>query len=395
MPIDRISFGQKCRRVRETILDLTLDEASERTGIDKTRLEGLERGDLDPSGDEVLIIADVYREPVEFFITNERSPSIEKASDLYRMYGDTFSSVDRQHIQEFLTLCRIEHEIEHLLGNRPRVVTFNPRPVSKHFKTAGRRIAEKLRHKLRLGDDPIEDPFQLARQFNCHVFRRKLHNSGVSGLMLRHDDIGTCILVNYSEGYFRQNFSVAHELCHALIDDDHTVTVSFKSVNDEIQEELRRREWRANEFAAHLLFPHSIRENLILGDSDEERALAVIRAAKSYHVNPIVVLYALQDAGRLSKPQVEHLKSKSRLKIPRHTQDYADMAAEPTKVRQRLTKFLEAGLAPEYVKTCHRAYREGEISYGRLADALLVSPVDLPNILAELGYDTFWSSENQ
>ncbi len=393
MPVDRLVFGQKCRRVRETILDLTLEQASERTGIKKTRLEGLERGDVDPSGDEVLIIADVYREPVEFFITNERSPSIEKASDLYRMYGDQFSSADRQHIQEFLTLCRIEHEIEHLLGSRPRVVTFSPGPVNMHFKTDGRQIAEKLRHEMRLGDGPIKDPFQLARKFNCHVFRRKLHNSGVSGVMLRHDDIGTCILVNYLDGYFRQNFSVAHELCHALVDDDHAVTVSFDRPNDETREELRRREWRANAFAAHLLFPHSVRKNLTLGDSEEERVRAVKRAAELYHVNPVVVLYALQEARRLSQRQVEHLKSK--LTIPRHTQDDADMAVEPTKVRQRMTRLLEAGLAPEYVKTCHRAYREGEISYGRLADALLVSSVDLPKVLTDFGYDTMWNSESQ
>ena len=213
----------------------------------------------------MLIIADVYREPVEFFITNERSPSIEKASDLYRMYGDTFSSVDRQHIQEFLILCRMEHEIEQLLGSRPRVFTFSPGSMNTHMKTGGREIAEKLRLDIQLGDGPIEDPFQLARKFNCHVFRRKLHNSDVSGVMLRHDDFGTCILVNYLEGYFRQNFSVAHELCHALVDDDHTVTVSFNRPNDEKQEELRKREWRANAFAAHLLFPHSVRGEALFG----------------------------------------------------------------------------------------------------------------------------------
>ena len=241
MPIDRVKLGLKCRHVREKILDITLDQASERTGIDKAKLEAIESGEIEPSGDDVLIIADVYREPVAFFITNERSASIEKASDLYRMYGGSFSSVDRQHIQEFLTLCRMEHEIEELLGSRPRTFAFNPGSMNPHMKTAGREAAEKLRVDIELGDGPIKDPFQLARKLNCHVFRRKLHNSGVSGVMLRHDDFGPCILVNYSEGYFRQNFSVAHELCHTLLDNDHTVSVSFNKPDDEQQEELRKR----------------------------------------------------------------------------------------------------------------------------------------------------------
>ena len=370
---------------------MTLDQASERTGIDKARLGALESGDIEPSGDEVLIIADVYHEPVEFFITNEPSASIEKASDLYRMYGGTFSSVDRQRIQEFLTLCRMEHEIEGLLGDRPRVIAFTPGPVNAHMKTAGREVAEKLRVDVQLGASPIEDPFRLARQLGCHVFRRKLHNSGVSGVMLRHDDFGPCILVNYLEGYYRQNFSVAHELCHALLDDDHAVTVSFNRPGDEEQEELRKREWRANAFASHLLFPHVVREKLPLGDTEDDHVRSVKHAAESYRVNPVVVLYALEEAGRLSTQQVKYLKP--RLTIPKHQQNATDMMAETTKVKQRLARLLEAGLAPEYVNTCLRAYREGEISYGKLADALLVSPVDLSSVVSDYGYSVSWGSE--
>ena len=391
MPIDKVTLGLKCRRVRETILDMTLDQASTRTGIDKARLDAIENGALEPSGDEVLIIADVYHEPVEFFITNEPSASIEKASDLYRMYGNTFTSMDRQRIQEFLTLCRMEHEIEGLLGSRPRVFAFNPGRVKAHMRTAGREVAEKLRVDVQLGDGPIEDPFHLARKLGCHVFRRQLDTSSVSGVMLRHDDFGPCILVNYLEGYFRQNFSVAHELCHALLDDDHTVTVSFDRPADEEREELRKREWRANAFAAHLLFPHRVRERLSLGDTGDDHVRAVKHAAESYHVNPVVVLYSLQEAGRLSQQQVRNLKPG--LTIPKHEQNAADMAAETTTVQQRLKGLLEMGLAPEYVKTCLRAYREGEISYGKLADALLVSPVDLPSVVSDFDYDMSWGSE--
>ena len=180
----------------------------------------VESGRVEPSGDEVLIIADVYGEPVEFFITNERSASIEKASNLYRMYGDTFSPADRQNIQKFLTLCRMEHEIESLLGSRPRVFAFLTGRRHRHMRTDGREVAEKLRADCGLGNAPIIDPFHLARTLGCHVFRRKLDNSGVSGVMLRHDDFGPCILVNYLDVYFRQHFSVAHELCHALLDSD-------------------------------------------------------------------------------------------------------------------------------------------------------------------------------
>ena len=146
MPIDLMELGAKCRRVREEILDMTLMQASELTGIEQARLASIECGAVEPSGDEVLIIADVYGERVEFFITNERSASIEKSSDLYRMYGSTFSSSDRRNIQEFLTLCRMEHEIEALLGSRPRefVKSRGRRPTA--LQTTPRLLAWRMRN---------------------------------------------------------------------------------------------------------------------------------------------------------------------------------------------------------------------------------------------------------
>lgn len=60
------------------------------------------------------------------------------------------------------------------------------------------------------------------------------------------------------------------------------------------------------------------------------------------------------------------------------------MAGEPARIRNARKALLERGLTPEYVQTCLRAYREGEISYGKLADALLVSVVDVPNVVSVL-----------
>ncbi len=139
---------------------MTLTQASELTGIEQARFASIERGVVEPSGDEVLIIADVYGEPVEFFITNERSASIEKSSDLYRMYDSTFSSADRRNIQEFLTLCRMEHEIETLLGSRPGKFDFHPGRGHRHKKTHGRQVAEKLRADLGLGVEHIRREHQ-------------------------------------------------------------------------------------------------------------------------------------------------------------------------------------------------------------------------------------------
>lgn len=383
MAIDLEALGAKCLRIRDEILAMKIEVAAERSGIPVGRLAAIENGSVEPSGDEVLVLADVYGEPIDYFITNERSASIEKASDLYRMYGHEFSPADRQSIQEFLMLCRIEHEIESLLGARPRVFDFQRGRPHSHFKTHGRQTAEKVRLDLGLGTRPIDNPFQLPRSLGCHIFRRSLRNSKISGVMLRHEDFGPCILINYLEDSYRQNFSAAHELCHAILDDDCPVTVSFKREQDEANEDRRSREWRANSFASHLLLPQSARDGLAWGPTDEARARSIVRMAKVYRVNPVVALYALQDAGRLSQDEVERLKSG--LRIPHDEKHDADLSGEPARVRDRREQPLKAGLSSEYVETCVRAYREGQVSWGRLADALLVSPVELPTVLTDLG----------
>ena len=148
MSIDLRELGSKCGRLRHEILKLTVGHVAARTGIAVERVSAIEDGIVEPSGDEVLILADALGEPVDYFITNERSASIEKASDLYRMYGGSFATVDRLGIQDFLRLCRMGHEIESLLGARPRVIKFDPAPLHHHMKAHGRLNAEPQERHL-------------------------------------------------------------------------------------------------------------------------------------------------------------------------------------------------------------------------------------------------------
>lgn len=389
MAIDLVALGAKCRRLRNEILAMTPEVAATRTGIDAKRLLGIEEGTIEPTGDEVLILADVYGEPVDYFITNEQSASIERATDLYRMYGSAFLPEDRQNIQEFLRLCRMEHEIELLLGTRPRVVKFLPTASDRFWKRHGEANATKLRGDLGLGDGPVDNLFHLPRRFGCHLFRRSLRNSGVSGLMLRHNEYGPCILVNYSEDLYRQNFSVAHELCHALLDVDCEVTVTFERESDETADGRKRREWRANAFASYLLFPQAAERTLELGGTVDELTTSVVRAARHYRVNPEVILYRLKETKRLTEEDVAALKPG--LRIRRDDKVDSDLVGESKKVKERRRRHWESGLSPEYVETCVRAYRDGQISLGRLADALLVSPLELTHVLSDLGTDLTFS----
>ena len=394
MGIDLNELGRKLRNLRKDILKLPLEEVASRTGIELAFLERMEAGSVEPTGDQILILSDIYNEPFLYFITYEKSPAIERATELYRMHGDQFSASDRRYVQEFLHLCRMEHEFETMLGGRPRTREYLPTAEKRYKKGHGYENAERLRIQLRLGMGPVDNAFHLVRQLGCHVFRRKLGNSSISGIFIRHPDIGKCILVNYDEDIYRQKFSVLHELCHALLDGDFQVNVTFKNdleSGDRVDERDAWREWRANAFAGRLLIPLQVIQAVQLGSSLDEKADAILKVCTAYKANFDVGLIAFRDAKRISQPEYKSLIKKR--KIGREAKVDPEIEGEPALVQNRRRYILERGLSPAYVSTCFEAYRQGLISIGKLADALL-SRVDELDLISTTYGERLWGTHD-
>jgi len=71
MPFDRIAFSDKIRRSKEHLAVQDAEIIAE-TGIAESRLAALMSGSVDPSGDEVLILADFFDCDYKFFISHEK-----------------------------------------------------------------------------------------------------------------------------------------------------------------------------------------------------------------------------------------------------------------------------------------------------------------------------------
>jgi transcriptional regulator with XRE-family HTH domain len=145
MPIDRISLGKKLIRCRGN-LDLEISNVSEKIGIPVNRLEAIEKGNTEPTGDEILIFADFYKQDYKYFISNERLSASEQVEVLYRKFGDDFSKEDRWAIQEFIFLCENEQDILSYLDYKK--LDFIAPKYSNVYKTQGTETAEKLRSFL-------------------------------------------------------------------------------------------------------------------------------------------------------------------------------------------------------------------------------------------------------
>jgi transcriptional regulator with XRE-family HTH domain len=248
MSIDLESLGSKLAKYRAQLQE-SIAEVADATGIDTLQLAAVEAGQTEPTGDEILILADHYRCDFKFFISNEQVAPFEQIETLYRAHGDAFSKEDRRAIQDFLYLCETEAFLMQELGRQTKSFLFSP--SGTFYKGHGADAAAGLRAVLGYNDRSVpRDIYAEFRRLGVHIFRRKLGNSSISGLFNLGPVAGKCALVNYSEDVYRQRFSAAHEMAHAIFDSDQVASVSFQHPD---HQDLR--EVRAHRFASCFLMP--------------------------------------------------------------------------------------------------------------------------------------------
>ena len=369
MALDLILFADKltryCRQYLVEVSDVALA-----TGIDSERLALLVEGKVTPSGDEVLILADYFKCDFKFFISNEQLAPFEQTEELFRRHGRELSREDRWSIQEFLFLCECQ---DFLLKELSRIWTVTPfkfKKVGEFHKQHGIDAASSLRKFFSYPNHAVPiDVFDDFRRIGIHIFRRKLGQSAISGIYIRHPIAGHCILINYDEDIYRQRFSVAHEAAHAILDDS-AVSVSkkdplVKTGSKWTLEQLS--EIRANNFAAAYLVPEVFLRNIPNSSSWNEAK--IIEYAKKMYVNPESLAIGLYNARLISDSEKNAYAA---IKIPQHEKKDSELPDNLSpKGKERKINLLQKGLSDSYVTLCFAAYREGLISLGRLSEMLL------------------------
>lgn len=374
MAIDLQTLGSKLAKYRGQLKESVTEVASS-TGIDAARLISIEAGQAEPTGDEVLILADHFRCDFKFFISNEQVAPFEQTETLYRAYGGDFTKEDRRAIQDFLYLCETEDFLMRELGCPPKDFSFVP--TGDYFKGHGEAAAAQLRVVLSHGDRAVpRDVYAEFRSVGVHVFRRKLGNSNISGLFIMHPVAGKCALVNLSEDIYRQRFSAAHEMAHAIFDSAQGASVTFEGSSG-----TDRLELRANRFASCFLMPPVFLSKLpapsLWTDSD------ALRWSNELRVSCIALAIALKEAKLIDKTTYDRI---SHLRVPHEAKIDPELPESLNATqRQRKAHLLELGLSDSYVSLCFEGYSAGVISIGRLAEALLCSHGELAELASTYG----------
>lgn len=369
MSLDRILLAEKLIKYRDQF-QLTIPQVSHATGIAEHLLTSYEEQEKIPTGDEILILADFYKCDYKFFISNERLAPFEQTEALFRRYGENFSKEDRWAIQEFLFLAECEAYLtENLNSILPKPFVYLKQ--SHIHKINGINAAKELRKFLNYTSDQVPlDVYKDFRSIGVKTYRRKLSNSNISGLYVKHPVAGKCILINYSEDIYRQRFTAAHEAAHAILDDDEEdVIVSFKGQTNYI-------EVGANNFASQYLLPPEFLKQIPECHSwDTEKAL---QWANKLKVSTEALAYALKNSNLIDLNTEKLIKSVRVTKHLKNDPEIPDNLSSKSKMRKKI--LLENGLSTYYVNLCFKAYRANIITAPRMAEMLLVDQVELSEI---------------
>jgi Zn-dependent peptidase ImmA (M78 family) len=373
MPLELTTFADKLRRYRAQFDLLAAHEGQDERQLGRRIAT---RGARQPTGDEVLVLADYFKCDFRFFISNEQLAPFEKTEKLFRKFGDELSSADRWAIQELLYLCECEAFLDVIL-ERSRTTTFTFLKHGTYFKRHGEEAAEQLRRHLRYQPNEIPiDIFADFRHIGIHVFRRKLDNSNISGLYLKHPTAGKCVLVNYAEDVYRQRFSVAHEAGHSILDDDEDFVVTFVKWNYSDLVEIR-----ANTFAAHFLLPPEYVKQMPGSNWNES---TIIAEAQRLHVNVETLVIALERESRIGEDTARRLKT-TRVPVTVKSDPELSSSLSPG-ARALKLDLLRRGLSTYYVRLCFDAYDRGLVSAARVAEMMLTDDRNLLDIGSLYGW---------
>jgi hypothetical protein len=258
-------------------------------------------------------LAAIYRIPLGQLLSRDEElrPSMELL--MFREAANRLDARAKFEIQRFLAFLDEYGDFLERGGDGPGL-TSSPFRLSAGFMTKEdvRRKAEQARQWLGLGDGPVGDLLYIADLAGIAVYMGALGadlNSTVSGAFVPHPRVGFAILLNAQTTPGRRQFTLAHELAHALFHGDHPY-VGYLRRSDAAER-------FADLFAAEFLVPtNSLRAYVErLGPRDVNDPEVVVQLQRLFQVSYATMLVRLRTAGLLKEEELEALRKERPVRI--------------------------------------------------------------------------------
>jgi len=378
------------KELREKLLGYRFESVVRLTGLAPERLRAIETG-ADPTVYEVERLAEVYGVDEEKLgeVPIELSPGdgVQVLASLaeFREIDD----VTRARIvgaanaaREFVRLLRMESEDDPRNRFRKELGAVpGPNRRFAPFRQGGM-LATWVRRRWKLGSRPIRSLRDLVEQSlpAIGLLYADLGSNGPAGLTFADALRGPTIVLNLrgkNTNPSVRRFSLAHELCHLLVDWTHE---PLAVISGYLTESSLEREQRANAFAVRLLCPESVLDRIGRKRSDVEAARDLYRYGLHYSA---IRLYLRKQANvELPPTPPPELAAIG-------TEAVWAQAEEPAGIRGFPLDDVPSERRTVVARTAARLYSAGRIPRDAFADALGVTPGhEVERVLDYFGLDT-------
>jgi len=338
-------------------IGFSLEEAADKTKLDKSELEKWERETTEISIPDIKKIAAAYKRPVSFFFlptppSEKPIPSDFRTLDSARIDGVPQkirlairrAQANRKTIKEFFA---DEYELK---IRRPISLTENTAETAQAFR---RLFNVSMDEQFGLKDEKEALAFWIAavEEKGISVFQmdlerdkkeknggEKVKNSDFRGFCLREDNLPLVVVINSKDARAGKVFTLIHEVCHLFIKQSEIDDLRAKrgeAIAHRIVEAF------ANEFAGSFLVPYAafqVEDNYKEYRRTKDDAL-VTKLARKFKVSELVIFRRFEVLGILSQAEYEAKKKAFEVK-------YQQLKiAEQEKLKARLEKNPDAFIA--------------------------------------------------
>jgi Zn-dependent peptidase ImmA (M78 family)/transcriptional regulator with XRE-family HTH domain len=253
--VSPVELGKRLASARRG-RNLSQDDVARRLEVSRPTLVAIEKGTRPVRPEELILLAQLFgrsvhelvgqREFVADFVPLFRITQITQVADVPQNAIEAAVKTFHQACEDYLSLESM------LSAPMPRYTYPEPCGMGGlSAQAAADEVAMSERSRLSLGLGPLANVLEvLENDVGLRVFVLPLSEFKIAGMFAYADRLGGCVLVNGTHPQSRQNWSMAHEYGHFLMDRfKEDVTILFE------YERKPKSEQFADAFAASFLMP--------------------------------------------------------------------------------------------------------------------------------------------
>ena len=355
-------IARRLREARES-LGLTQADVAKELGVHRPTISEIEAGRRAVTSLELYELSRIFAVPIADLLREVPLKTSEVERVLFRKQGLQTPAIHRA-LRRFVERCRTEKELEQLLGwespgiERPGYRIDAPRRTWEAVQQ-GEWMADRERHRLGLGTQPIRNPIDVIRRQGIRVGPLDVATEEeLDGVFFEADDLGACVGIAPQDQWtgYRSVFTAVHEYAHWLLGDVRVEEFHFlgKAESDI--------EVRANSFAAAFLMPEEglrdyfqseglLEDGRVSGLGRDD----IVRAMDHFGVSRQALVYRLRNSKLMPAETTDRLLE-DRFSVSAMARALGIELRVPEEIGGQLN-----GLAVE-------AWRRGLISTGRAAE---------------------------